>query len=204
MNYVNTEEFNTILNTKSFEFMANEGIDSDNIGSNLKSFTSNSGNLKGEAWDKVRSKYNKYDELLTKHKTISQDMTSLIQSIISELKTAMGAITSIDLNKLPELKQQKTTCENTIKQIESQMAQRRFNIKTFKYEPVYDNASLQATLDSQRSALNELDKLITRMENIKAICDRGTSKINTFMQEMNQISSEVQEITRSNKLELSL
>ena len=130
MDNVTLEDINLIQQSKTFEFLSNDGTDSTNIAGSIRNFTSESPNrLKGEAWDLVRGKYNKYDEALSKHSTIANDISSTIQSIITELQAAMNGYDSIDLSKLDEIKQQKRNCETTISDIQSKMNQKRFNFK---------------------------------------------------------------------------
>lgn len=203
MDNVTLEDINLIQQSKTFEFLSNDGMDSSNIAGSIRNFTSESPNhLKGEAWDKVRGKYNKYDEALSKHSTIANDISSAIQAIIAELQAAMNGYDSIDLSKLDEIKEQKRSCEATIDDIRSKMNQKRFNFKTFKFEPVYDNAALQASLNEQLKILEELDKLITTMEIIKGICDKGEAKLNDLLAEMAVISAGIEEITPSVKVEV--
>ena len=64
MDNVTLEDINLIQQSKTFEFLSNDGMDSSNIAGSIRNFTSESPNhLKGEAWDQVRGKYNKYDEV---------------------------------------------------------------------------------------------------------------------------------------------
>ena len=198
MNNVSLEEISTIQQSKTLEFLTNDGTDSQTIAASIKNFNSNSQNhLKGEEWDKVRAKYAKYDEALSKHSTIANDMATTIQSTISELQAAMNGYDSIDLSKLDEIKQQKRDCEAKIDNIKSMMNQKKFNLKTFSFEPVYDNASLQASLNAEMQILQGLEQLITTMEIIKAICDKAEAKLNGLLQEMSTIAAGIEEITPS-------
>ena len=172
MDNITLEDINLIQESKTFEFLSNDGTDSTNIAGSIKNFTSQSeGILKGEAWDKVRAKYTKYDEALSKHSTIANDISSTIQSTIAELQSSMNGYESIDLSKLDAIKEQKNACEDKIDNIKSMMNQKRFNFKTFTFEPVYNNAELQASLDAEIKILEELTKLIMTMEIIKDICE---------------------------------
>ena len=154
MNSVSLEEITQIQTSKTLEFLTNDGTDSQTSAGSIKSFNSESQNhLKGEAWDKVRAKYAKYDEALSKHSTIASEMASTIQSTLSELQAAMNGYDSIDLSKLDEIKQQKRDCEAKIDNIKSMMNQKKFNLKTFSFEPVYDNAALQTSLDAELKIL---------------------------------------------------
>lgn len=198
MNNVSLEEITQIQTSKTLEFLTNDGTDSQTIGTSLKSFNTESQNhLKGEAWDKVRAKYAKYDEALSKHSTIASDMAATIQSTLSELQSAMNGYDSIDLSKLDEIKQQKKDCEAKIDNIKSMMNQKKFNLKTFSFEPVYDNAALQNSLNAEMQILTELEKLITTMEIIKAICDKAEAKLNSLLQEMETIAAGIEDITPS-------
>ena len=51
------------------------------------------------------------------------------------------------------------------------MNKKQFSFKSFSFEPVYDNASLQNSLNTEMNLLAELDKIIKTMETIKEICD---------------------------------
>ena len=198
MNNVSLEEITQILTSKTLEFLTNDGTDSQTIGASLKSFNSESQNhLKGEAWDQVRAKYAKFDEALSKHSTIASDMAATIQSTLSELQSAMNGYDSIDLSKLDEIKQQKKDCEAKIDNIKSMMNQKKFNLKTFSFEPVYDNAALQNSLNAEMQILAELEKLITTMEIIKAICDKAEAKLNSLLQEMEAIAAGIEDIVPS-------
>lgn len=198
MNNVSLEEISAIQQSKTLEFLTNDGTDSQTIATSIKSFNSNSQNhLKGEAWDQVRAKYAKYDEALGKHSNIANDMASTIQSTISELQAAMNGYDSIDLSKLDEIKQQKKDCEAKIDNIKSMMNQKKFNLKTFSFEPVYDNAALQSSLNAEMQILAGLEQLITTMEIIKAICDKAEAKLNGLLQEMTTIAASIEEITPS-------
>ena len=198
MNNVSLEEITQIQTSKTLEFLTNDGTDSQTIGASIKSFNSESQNhLKGEAWDKVRAKYAKYDEALAKHSTIASDMAATIQSTLSELQSAMNGYDSIDLSKLDEIKQKKKDCEAKIDNIKSMMNQKKFNLKTFSFEPVYDNAALQNSLNAEMQVLAELEKLITTMEIIKAICDKAEAKLNSLLQEMATIAAAIEDITPS-------
>lgn len=198
MNTITLEEITAIQQSKTLEFLTNDGSDSQTIGATLKNFNSNSINhLKGEAWDKVRAKYAKFDEALAKHSTIANEMASTIQSIISELQAAMNGYDSIDLSKLDEIKAQKRSCEATIDNIRAKMNKKRFNFRTFSFEPVYDNAALQIQLDEQLQILAELEKLITTMEIIKGICDKAEAKLNGLLDEMSAIAAGIETITPS-------
>ena len=54
MDNVTLEDINLIQQSKTFEFLSNDGMDSSNIAGSIRNFTSESPNhLKGEAWDKV-------------------------------------------------------------------------------------------------------------------------------------------------------
>ena len=198
MNNVSLEEITQIQTSKTLEFLTNDGTDSQTIGASLKSFNSESqNNLKGEAWDQVRAKYAKFDEALSKHSTIASDMAATIQSTLSELQSAMNGYDSIDLSKLDEIKQQKKDCEAKIDNIKSMMNQKKFNLKTFSFEPVYDNAALQNSLNAEMQILAELEKLITTMEIIKAICDKAEAKLNSLLQEMEAIAAGIEDIVPS-------
>lgn len=198
MNSVSLEEITQIQTSKTLEFLTNDGTDSQTIAGSIKSFNSESQNhLKGEAWDKVRAKYAKYDEALSKHSTIASEMASTIQSTLSELQAAMNGYDSIDLSKLDEIKQQKRDCEAKIDNIKSMMNQKKFNLKTFSFEPVYDNAALQTSLDAELKILAELEKLIATMEILKGICDKAEAKLNGLLQEMSTIAASIEEITPS-------
>ena len=124
-------------------------------------------------------------------------MASTIQSTLSELQSAMNGYDSIDLSKLDDIKQQKKNCEAKIDNIKSMMNQKKFNFKTFSFEPVYDNAALQNSLNAEMQVLAELEKLITTMEIIKAICDKAEAKLNGLLQEMATIAAGIEEITPS-------
>ena len=198
MNNVSLEEITQIQTSKTLEFLTNDGTDSQTIGASLKRFNSESQNhLKGEAWDQVRAKYAKFDEALSKHSTIASDMAATIQSTLSELQSAMNGYDSIDLSKLDEIKQQKKDCEAKIDNIKSMMNQKKFNLKTFSFEPVYDNAALQNSLNAEMQILAELEKLITTMEIIKAICDKAEAKLNSLLQEMEAIAAGIEDIVPS-------
>ena len=198
MNSVSLEEITQIQTSKTLEFLTNDGTDSQTIAGSIKSFNSESQNhLKGEAWDKVRAKYAKYDEALSKHSTIASEMASTIQSTLSELQAAMNGYDSIDLSKLDEIKQQKRDCEAKIDNIKSMMNQKKFNLKTFSFEPVYDNAALQTSLDAELKILAELEKLIATMEILQGICDKAEAKLNGLLQEMSTIAASIEEITPS-------
>lgn len=202
MNNVSLEEITQIQTSKTLEFLTNNGTDSQTIAGSIKSFNSESQNhLKGEAWDLVRAKYAKYDEALSKHSTIASEMASTIQSIISELQAAMNGYDSIDLSKLDEIKQQKKDCEAKIDNIKSMMNQKKFNFKTLSFEPVYDNAALQVSLNAEMQILAGLEQLINTMEIIKAICDKAEAKLNSLLQEMATIAAGIEEITPSVKVE---
>lgn len=201
MNNVSIDDISTIRESKTFEFLGNDGVDSLQIGDTLQNFNTNSSDiLKGEAWDKVRAKYGKYNELLSKHSNISTDMSSAIQGIISELESAMNGYDSIDVSKLDELKIKKTSCESRISEIQSMLNATRFDLKTFRFVPVYDNAQLSASLNEEQKILNEINKLIGVIENIKAICAKGESKLNNLLEEMNTISMGVENIVVSNSV----
>ena len=181
MNNVTLEDIMTIHQSKTLEFLNNDGTDSQTISQSIKNFNSNSQNhLKGDVWDKERAKYAVYDEALSKHSSIANEMASTIQSIISELQAAMNGYDSIDISKLDEIKDQK-----------------RFNLKTFSFEPVYDNAALQVQLNAELQVLAELEKLITTIEIIKAICDKGEAKLNSLLNEMSAIAAGIESITPS-------
>ncbi len=198
MNNVTLEEISVIQQSKTLEFLTNDGTDSQTIGASIRNFNSNSQDqLKGEAWDKVRAKYAKYDEALSKHSTIANEMASTIQSTIAELQAAMNGYDSIDLSKLDEIKQQKKDCEAKIENIKSMMNQKRFNLKTFSFEPVYDNAALQTQLNAEIAVLEQLTQLITTMEIIKGICDKAEAKLNGLLDEMTAIASGIEDITPS-------
>lgn len=203
MNNVSLEEITTIQESKTLEFLTNDGTDSQTIGASIKNFTSNSQErLKGEAWDKVRAKYAKFDEALSKHSTIASEMASAIQSIISELQAAMNGYETIDISKLDEIKQQKKDSEAKINNIKSMMNQKKFNFKTLTFEPVYDNAALQASLEAELQILASLEQLIATIENIKAICEKGEAKLNSLLEEMATISASIEEITPSVAVEV--
>lgn len=198
MNYVSLEDITTIQQSKTLEFLNNDGTDSQTISQSIKNFNSNSQNhLKGDVWDKERAKYAVYDEALSKHSSIANEMASTIQSIISELQAAMNGYDSIDISKLDEIKDQKRACEANIDSIRSKMNQKRFNLKTFSFEPVYDNAALQVQLNAELQVLAELEKLITTIEIIKAICDKGEAKLNSLLNEMSAIAAGIESITPS-------
>ena len=198
MNNVTLEDIMTIQQSKTLEFLNNDGTDSQTISQSLKNFNSNSQNyLKGDVWDKERAKYAVYDEALSKHSSIANEMASTIQSIISELQAAMNGYDSIDISKLDEIKDQKRACEANIDSIRSKMNQKRFNLKTFSFEPVYDNAALQVQLNAELQVLAELEKLITTIEIIKAICDKGEAKLNSLLNEMSAIAAGIESITPS-------
>lgn len=198
MDNITLEDINLIQESKTFEFLSNDGADSTNIAGSIKNFTSQSSNiLKGEAWEKVRTKYTKYDEALSKHSTIANDISSAIQSTITELQSAMNGYESIDLSKLNAIKEQKNACEDKIDNIRSMMNQKRFNFKTFTFEPVYDNAQLQANLDAELKVLEELTKLIMTMEMIKDICDKAEARLNELLAEMTTMATQIEEITPS-------
>ena len=74
---------------------------------------------------------------------------------------------------------------------------KRFNLKTFSFEPVYDNAALQVQLNAELQVLAELEKLITTIEIIKAICDKGEAKLNSLLNEMSAIAAGIESITPS-------
>ena len=73
----------------------------------------------------------------------------------------------------------------------------KFNLKTFSFEPVYDNAALQTSLDAELKILAELEKLIATMEILKGICDKAEAKLNGLLQEMSTIAASIEEITPS-------
>lgn len=203
MNSISLEDITTIQQSKTLEFLNNDGTDSKNISNTLKSFNSNSqNNLKGESWDKVRAKYTVYDEALTQHSSIASEISQTIQSIITELQNAMNGYDSIDISKLDELKQQKTSCESKIASIKNMMSQTKFNFKTFTYEPVYNNAELQKSLDAEIKILQELEKLIQTIENIKEICEKAIAKLNSLIQKMSTICSNIEQITPSDKVQV--
>ena len=198
MNNVSIEDINLIQQSKTFEFLSNDGTDSANIASSIRSFNSDSQNhLKGEAWDKVRAKYSKYDESLTKHSTIASTISTTIQQTLNELQSAMSGYDSIDLSKLEDLRTQKKSCESKIENIKTMMNKKQFTFSSFSFEPVYDNAALQKNLDTQTKLLAELDKVIKVMEHIKSICDKAESKLNELLNEMTTIATTIEEITPS-------
>lgn len=201
MNNVSLEEISIIQGSKTFEFLANDGTDSSNIASSIRSFTGDSPNyLKGETWDKVRAKYTKYDEALARHSTIANEISTTIQQTISEIQAAMAGYDSIDISKLEELKEQKKQCEQKIENIKHMMNQKRFNLKTLSFEPVYNNAELQASLDAEMQILAQLDALIKVIETIKAICDKAEAKLNGLLGEMQTIAAGIEDITPSSAM----
>ena len=176
------------------EFRGNDGLNSLKIKNAIDNFTNYSVNaFQGEIWDKVRAKYDKYDECLSEHARISEIMTTTIKSILSELQQAMNGYDSIDLTQLEDLKQKRTICENKILEIQNMMNESNDN-----------NSSLFDSLNCQKNTLDELNKLISITENVQNICKQSEQKMSSLLEEMTRLSSKTEEITPSKKVSFQI
>ena len=164
---------NVLLST-----LTNDITDTQKLKSQLDSFVQDSSNnLKGPAWDKMRSKVNEYSETCQKKINYANNLITSMKNAYQKLLDHMEEFDTLDMAQIGEIEQGISNMKAQISALESLIA------STPDYEDImgYDHKTGTYTVVGQISHVAEKEswrETIKICEEVKAVLEKNLQKLN--------------------------
>ncbi len=193
------DEINSALGFSTFDTLEKDVKDSGSTGTAVDSYiTDSTEKLTGEQWDKTRDKMGIYKSALGKRGEIAGALSSAIKEALQILKDYLGTDEMLDSEKLPELKEQKQVCENSISTLEDMLSQTKVDDKGNTVH-VYDTEEVRAQLALARETLKEIERLIEKIEGLDEVYNKALGILEGAYQQVVEYATQVSGIKPSGK-----
>ena len=191
MTKIYLDEINSALSFSTFDTLEQDAKDSDGVSNAIESYVYQSGGkLQGEQWDKTRTKMGVYQEALGKRGEIAGVLSAAIKEALELLKDYLGTDEMLDSSKLPELKDAKSTCENSISTLEDMLKQTKTDANG-NTVPVYNSDEVNAQLALARETLKEIERLIEKIEGLDEVYNKAVGILEAAYQQVVAFAKEV-------------
>ena len=173
------DELEAALSCQGVSNLVQDMEDSKKTNSCLTNFVSNStSTLEGETWDAVRNKIGEFSEALEARCSAASALHDAITQALNMLKDYMGEDQMLDSSKLGDCRAQKQECENTISSLKAKLSSSTEN-----------TSSIRSQISSAEKTLEELDRLIKKLEGLDAIYQQAQGVLESGYQEVISFSS---------------
>ncbi len=204
-----SDELDAALAFTTFDTLGQDSRDAASTGNQLVDFIEQSGaELSGEQWDAVRAKMAEFQNALGARATCAQHLGEAIQKALTMLKDYMAPDEMLDSSKLDEYKAAKKQCEDSIESLKgmlNEMKQVSYpdpdNEGEYKttWVPMYDADTINAQIAVASATLQELDRIIKKVEGLDDVYKEAEALMEAAYQEVLEVSSKIASITPSSK-----
>lgn len=199
MTKIYLDEINSALGFSTFDTLEQDAKDASSTSGAIDSFVYQSGTkLAGEHWDKARTKMGVYKEALSKRGEIAGVLSAAIKEALQLLKDYLGTDEMLDSDKLPELREARDTCQNSINTLEDMLKQTKTDSEG-NIVPVYNADEVNAQLALARETLKEIDRLIEKIEGLDEVYQQAVAILDAAYQSVVAYAKEVSAIKPSGK-----
>ncbi len=188
------DEIEAALASTTCSSLKTDSSESKDIHSSLHSFISARFRLRGEQWDKVRTKLQTYDEALQQRMELATKLEEAITKALQILKDYLGEDMMLDTAQLGEYQKQRTICQNSIDTLNHMLTETEeysytgADGKTYTETRLkYDSAAIRSQIAEAEATLKELDRIIKKIEGLdevyakaEAILKEAFAGIDTF------------------------
>lgn len=174
------------------------------IDGQIGEFISTSSNtLKGDMWDAVRTKMQEFQDVFQKQASLVDEFGSAIQQALKLLYDCVGDNVDydfLDTDQLEELNNKKSVLQAKLDNL-NKGEQKQTGYETVngqqvpKYETVYDNAAIEST----KSELADVEKLIAKTEEFKVVYNEAVSILDAAFSKVQAFASVVNSVQVSKK-----
>ena len=170
------DELDAALSFTTFDTLSQDTKDSYATGNHLVDFIEQSEKeLVGEQWDQVRAKMAEFQQALGQRAIVADHLGAAIQEALEMLKEYMGEDEMLDSSKLDDYKAAKTQCEESIETLKGMLNEMKEVVypdpdnegKYLSYwVPMYDADTINAEIAIATATLQELDRIIKKIEGL--------------------------------------
>jgi len=206
---------NDLKNSGSVKLITNDQFIHSDTKNNITNFINDTTVLKGEEWNRVRTKLSKYNSLLDKRSKVASNLSTAINDAAKLLLDYLGEDAYLDPSKLEEIIETKKQCEVLIIDLENSINSKREvevidklgNI-TYKLEYIYSYAEREELRNKINELKNEtipnLNRLINKIKGLPDIYEKAKEIIKTVYSEIENFNKEVNSITQSDKVTFTI
>ena len=170
------DEIEAALASTTCSSLTTDSAEGKDVHSTIDSFINAKFKLRGDQWDKVRTKLQTYDEALKQRMELATKLADAIKEALSILKDYLGEDMMLDTEQLPEYQKQRTICQNSIDTLRVMLTE----TETYSYTGSdgktytgtrlkYDTATVQAQITEAEETLKELDRIIKKIEGLDEV-----------------------------------
>lgn len=207
MSKVYLDEINAALSSSTFSTLSQDNKDSGTVNTSINSFINDSGTkLKGDQWDKVRTKLGVYQTALEERMKVAETLSAAISKALNLIKDYMSPYQMLDSSKIGEYRQQRQVCVDSIASLKSMLTEtvtvsykKDDGTTGYTTKPAYDNTYIQSQIYLAEATLKELDKLIEKVEGLDAVYQEAEGILKTAYEDVLKFQSTVSAITPSGK-----
>lgn len=187
--------------------LKNDSTDSANVNNSVVLFADTKDKLSGPQWDKVRSKFAEYSNALDKRTAVAEKLSDAIETALNLLIEYLGDDLMLDSSMLGEYESQKRTCKNSIDKLYAMLEEMETvkvtdsNGKTSEVtRHKYDQSTIKKQISSAEAVLDELQRLIDKINGLEAICEQAVGILEPVFSEITEYGNIVSSITPSSKV----
>ena len=196
------DEIDAFLASGTVSTLTNDSQEGTSINDALLNFVDlSSSQLVGNNWDNYRSKFASFNSAIQARMKLASKLGSAIQEALQLLKNYLGDDQMLDSSKLEEYKRNKQICQNSIENLNSMLSATADvqytdtdGTKKVRKTSLYDANEIRAQINSATETLNELDRMITKIEGLdevysqaEAILQSAFAGIDTFKGQVENI-----------------
>lgn len=209
---VYADELNAFKNSSVCSSLKTDSKESGTVESVISDFvTMAKGRLTGDGWNNACAKLTEFQAALLKRAEVASALSDAIEAAINLIIDYMGEYPSLDCSKLEEIKENKRQCEANIELIQGAM----YATKTESYiDPITQEtksrtvnvysaseiAEFQACIDKLRESINEIQKLITKLEGLEDIYKQAEGMLASVFSQIDSFGTAVSNIVPNNKV----
>lgn len=204
-----SDELEAAMSFTTFDTLNQDSTDATSTGDKLVDFIEQSGaELSGEQWETVRAKMTEFQTALASRATVANHLGEAIQEALKKLKDYMAPYEMLDSSRLDEYKAARDECEASIETLQGMLGE----MKQVSYpDPnnegeyinewvhVYDVDAVNAEIEAAKATLEELDRIIAKVEGLDAVYEEAEVMLEEAYQEVLQFQQQVSSITPSSK-----
>ncbi len=209
---VYADELISFKNSSVCSSLKSDSKESVSVESTISDFiTMAKGRLTGSGWDNACAKLNEFQAALLKRVEVANSLAGAIESAINLIIDYMGEYPYLDCSQLEEIKENKKQCEANIEMIKGAMyatrTEERIDNITGEVKRITVNvysaseiAEFQRCIDKLQESINEIQKLITKLEGLEAIYKQAEGILAGAFSQIDGFGSSVSSIVPNNKV----
>ncbi len=171
------DEIEALLGSTTFNTLSVDSQEATSVSDAITDFVSGSkAQLIGDSWDNYRNKLETINEAMKARIALAKELGEAIQKALQLLKDYLGDDLYLDSDKLDAFKSQKQYCENSIAKLNSMLSettsvtyQDTDGTTKVKSVALYDTAEIRAQIATAEETLQELNRLIAKIEGLDAV-----------------------------------